>query len=105
MAKRSSKSKKVAKSRQKTMKKEKKIKKSMVRLNPRKSVKKSKRSSHTPKRRRFYNVTEDAKIARALINSKGKTKSELSALLAKKLGRSVESVRDRIKRFIGRMNL
>jgi hypothetical protein len=91
----------VVKKTQKKIVKQKTIKKKVTRLSPKKKV-------ETPKVakgriRVFYKVKEDAQIVEALKNTE-KTKTEIAKELAKKLNRSQESLRDRMKRFISRMN-
>ena len=54
---------------------------------------------------RFYTVAEDAQIMEALRKSDGRTtKSQIAKDLAVSLNRSVESVRDRVKRYISKLS-
>lgn len=55
----------------------------------------------TPRTKVFYNVAQDAKILEQLRKvSPQRTKSHISKELALDLGRTTESIRDRIKRYI-----
>ena len=82
-----------------------KKKKSLIRLNPKKVHSSTKRKSRTPRKRIFYTLKDDAKIITALQKKrKEQTKSEIAKNMAKTLGRSSESVRDRIKTYLGKMN-
>lgn len=54
---------------------------------------------------KFYTVAEDAQIMEALRKADGKTtKSQLAKDLAQALGRTPESVRDRVKRYIAKLS-
>lgn len=54
---------------------------------------------------KFYTVAEDAQIMEALRRADNKTtKSQLAKELAQALGRTVESVRDRVKRYIAKLS-
>ena len=98
------KSTKVVKQRTKKIVKTKGKKKAITRLSPKKKAVASKKSAQTPKKRVYYNISEDSQIVQALDKKTEKmTKSEIAKALAKTLGRTVESVRDRMKRFISRM--
>ena len=48
---------------------------------------------------RFYNIGEDKEILKTL-DKVDKTKTEIAQILSKKLGRTVESIRDRMKRYL-----
>lgn len=73
--------------------------------NPRRTKAKTGTVAQTPVNVRFYTVGEDAQILEALRTADAKTtKSALAADLAVKLGRSAESVRDRVKRYISKLS-
>ena len=72
------------------------------RSNPRRSVTPTKKTSRTPRPRQFYTASDDARIIQLLQKvDKNYTKSKVSQDLADELGRTRESIRDRIKRYLG----
>lgn len=83
--------------------KTKQISKAKVRVsNPKVKQPKQSRSAQTPMK--FYTVSDDLQIMEALRKADNKTtKSALAKELAASLNRSVESVRDRIKRYITKL--
>ncbi len=73
------------------------------RSNPKSRTSKSRTRNRTP--RTFYTVGEDAKICHALSKvDQNYTKSKVCQDLGKEIGRSRESVRDRIKRYLGKLS-
>lgn len=73
--------------------------------NPRKGKSKSGRGRQAPGQVRYYTVGEDSRILEALrAQDSNTTKSQLAIDLANSLDRSVESVRDRIKRYISKLS-
>jgi len=73
-----------------------------VRSNPRRLTTPIKRSLRP---RSFYVVSDDAKILQVLQKvSSTFSKSQACKNLAKELGRSAESIRDRIKRYLGKLS-
>ena len=62
----------------------------------------TKKPSPRTRPRTFYTLREDAMILKALDSrKKDQTLSSVAGTLARKLDRSVESVRDRIKKYLG----
>lgn len=71
--------------------------------NPKSRKSKSHGRSRTP--RTFYTVGEDDRICSALSKvDQNYTKSKVCQDMCKELGRTRESVRDRIKRYLGRLS-
>lgn len=71
--------------------------------NPKTNQPKQSRSAQTPLK--FYTIGEDCQIMEALRRADSKTtKSSLAKELAESLNRSLESVRDRIKRYITKLS-
>ena len=94
--------KKVAEKTQKIAKAKKTPKSKTQVANPKAKQAKPSRAAQTPMK--FYTVSEDAQIMEALRKTDGKTKTALAKELADGLNRTVESVRDRIKRYITKLS-
>ena len=60
--------------------------------------------TRTPAKRKFYTIREDSMILQKISNLGKKSKAEVLNELAKELDRSYESLRDRIKRYLGRLS-
>ena len=109
MVKRATKSKRAAKP--KATKKTQKIQKTKTAkrggnnpTNPKKAKGRG-RARQTPGNVRFYTVKEDAQILEALrLKDQKTTKSQLATDLSNDMGRSFESVRDRIKRYMEKLS-
>ena len=73
--------------------------------NPRRPKTPSKKTPRTPTQRRFYTVGQDAIILKKLQSQKKEDTQTLAAKeLAAEFGKSVESLRDRIKRYIKKLS-
>ncbi len=80
-------------------------KKHKARSNPKRGKALLRKGAQTPRKKTYYRVRDDAKIMDFIKKHAGvKTKSDISKCLAKELKHSVESVRDRIKRYINKLS-
>ena len=73
--------------------------------NPRRAKTPSKKAHRTPVQRRFYTVGQDAIVIQRLQSmKKDDTQTQLAKELSVEFGRSVESIRDRMKRYIKKLS-
>lgn len=89
----------------KIVKKTKSSQPAVKKSNPSAGAAKGQKSSRTPVEKSYFNVHEDHQIYEAWKNNVGLPVSNVAKNLHSVLGRSVESVRDRLKRYITKMNV
>lgn len=63
-----------------------------------------KQRQHTQGAKKFFTIKEDLEILEEIKSNENKNKSEQAKTLAARLGRQVEAIRDRIKRYISKLS-
>ena len=90
--------------RAKAIQKPKTVKQSTKKTNPTPTAFKGQKLHRTPVARKFFTVSDDVQLLEALKNSPTEPLSQIAQSMSVTLGRSVESVRDRLKRYLTKLS-